>query len=146
MLASSRSPRNGRGSSRSGKSHHRTKYLDGKRTAGLRFGDTLRSLRSTSGIFYHDNVIAWAEHVLQAARADGILELEVVITNGATYRVDLATMLERGELRQTPAGTQRALPLNCWTVTGGKAKPASFGPESEKPAQTVQLSLFGGAS
>lgn len=110
-------------------------YTDGSRVAGVRFGDTLRSTRSTSGVLHQSRSIAWSEAVLQRAAAEGIRQLEVVITAASgtvtTYRCTLAAMLQRGTL----TGSQRALPLDAWTVN--RRPPA----ETKQPAP-AQPQLF----
>lgn len=85
----------------------RSVYKDGARVAGVRFGDTLRSTRSTSGIQQQTKEILFSEAILTQARRDGITQLEVIISDRfqreTVYRVALAEMLARGTLRETPA-------------------------------------------
>lgn len=111
-------------------------YRDGNRTAGVRFGDVLRSTRTTSGIYHQSRSIAWSEAVLQRAAREGIKTLEVVITAASgtvtTYRCTLAAMLQRGTL----TGSQRALTLDAWSVNG--RQPA----ETKQQPAPAQRELF----
>ncbi len=115
-----------------------TVYRDGTHIAGIRFGDVLRSTRGTAGIHYATNAILWSESVLRAAASD-IATLEVITTDkrgrSRTYRTPLATMMTRGTLCQTAAGTQRGLPLGEWETDA-----------DPEPQPAPQLALFGGAA
>lgn len=113
-------------------------FTDGNRIAGVRFGDCLRSTRTSSGVYHQTRSIAWSEAVLQRAAAEGVRWLEVVITakTGAvtTYRCTLAAMLQRGTL----TGAQRALPLDAWTTSRPTTQPA----ETPKQQPAAQPALF----
>jgi hypothetical protein len=131
----------------------RTVYRDERsnRTAAIRFGDALRSTRSTSGIHYESRSILWSESVLQQADADGVKTLETVITdkrgNVTTYRCTLAAMLERGELQRTPAGTQRGLALDAWTTSRrGAVTPSTPTASTAEPTPAPQMTLFAEAA
>lgn len=127
----------------------KTVYRDERsnRTAAIRFGDALRSTRSTSGIHYESRSILWSESVLQQAATDGVTMLETVITdkrgNVTTYRTPLALMLERGELQRTPAGTQRGLSLDAWQTSRRAAVTTSTPTAaSTEPTPAPQMTLF----
>lgn len=127
--------------------NHRLKnqstYRHGARVAGMRFGDTLRSTRSTSGIHYATKSILWSEAVLRQAQADGIKHLEVIITDAAgcsrSYHAPLAVMLARGTLAETPAGLQRGLTLDAWQTSRSPMTPSTA---STEPTPASQLGLF----
>jgi len=135
MLASTRPARNDPPTARI--------FRDGNsnRVAGIRFGDTLRSVRTTSGIHYASNSILWAEPVLLQAQRSGIKTLEVVIPDRRggtrTFRAPLAAMLAHGELQYTSAGVQRGLKLHAWEVDGIQPKPEP---------ECAQLDLFSEAT
>lgn len=118
-------------------------HRDGARVAGVRFGDTLRSTRSTSGIHYQTRSILWSEAILRQAQQDGITELEVIVTDAAgrsrSYRAPLAVMLARGTLAETPAGLQRSLTLDAWQTSRSPMTPS---PASTEPTPAPQLGLF----
>lgn len=125
------------------KNQSRHVFTDGNRTAGVRFGDTLRSTRSTSGVHYQTRSILWSESVLQRAAAEGIRTLEVVITAASgtvtTYRAPLAAMLERGTLN----GAQRSLPIDAWQVSRRPTQPAETPKQPTNNAQpAAQPGLF----
>lgn len=130
--------------------HRRTKpatYRDGARVAGVRFGDTLRSTRSTSGIQQQSKEILFSEAILSQARQDGITQLEVIISDRfkreTVYRVALAEMLARGTVRETPAGTQRGLSLDDWQTSRRAAVTPSTPATSTEPTPAPhQISLF----
>jgi hypothetical protein len=122
----------------------RSVYKDGARVAGVRFGDTLRSTRSTSGIQQQSKEILFSEAILTQARRDGITQLEVIISDRfqreTVYRVAMAEMLGRGTLRETPAGTQRGLSLDAWQTSRRGAVTPSTPTASTEPAP--QMTLF----
>jgi hypothetical protein len=128
------------------KNQSRHVFTDGNRTAGVRFGDTLRSTRSTSGIQQQSKEILFSEAILTQARRDGITQLEVIISDRfqreTAYRVALAEMLERGELQRTPAGTQRGLSLDAWQTSRRAAVTPSAPTATSEPTPAPQMTLF----
>lgn len=107
-----------------------------RNVAGIRFGDTLRSIRNKDGILRSANAIAWDAGVVERAHADGITCLEVVIRNGSTYRTTIKTLLEHGSL-QYRFGRQWVMSLRFYSVDGTEPADERIGP------QVGQLTLFG---
>ena len=100
--------------------------------AGVRHGDTLRSVRGTAGILHKRQAIAFDGAVLTEAERAGVTVLEVAIIGGATYRCKLETMYRRG--RFDHCSRQWQLGLKHWTT--GEL------PQDHEQQQHPQLQLF----
>lgn len=107
-----------------------------RNVAGIRFGDTLRSIRNKDGILRSANALAWDAGVVERAQADGITCLEVVIRNGSTYRTTIETLLEHGSL-QYRFGRQWVMSLRFYSIDGAEPSAERMGPD------VGQLALFG---
>lgn len=102
--------------------------------AGLRFGDTLRSIRSKAGILRRAGAIAWNAGVIERAAADGVTRLEVEIRGGATYTTPVHTLLQNGQI-QYRDGRQWVLSLRYWSIDGQA-------PAAQRDEPAAQLPLF----
>ncbi len=110
------------------------------RIAGVRYGNTIRSERTSSGILRTPPAIAFDYSVLTEASGDGCDTAQVFITDTHTlYTVSIADFWRRGKI-QTRVGKQVVLSLKYWTVNGQAPKP-----EQEAQPEVAQLGLFGGA-
>lgn len=108
------------------------------RIAGVRYGNTIRSERTSNGVLRTPPAIAFDYSVLTQASDDGCDTAEVFITDTRTlYTVPIADFWQRGKI-QTRFGEQVVLSLKYWTVNGQP-------PEAEQEAQpaVAQLGLFG---
>ena len=86
---------------------------------------------------------AWAADVdaLDQARAAGASQVEIFDRDtGATYAADLADFYRRGVTVNRGHGSQLALPLAYWTVTGGRMTGRPGGDQAA--AGPSQLRLF----
>jgi len=111
------------------------------RIAGVRYGNTIRSERTSSGILRTPPAIAFDFDVLNQATADGCDTAQVFITDTHTlYTVSIADFRRCGKI-QTRVGKQVVLSLKYWTVNGQAPKP-----EQEAQPEVAQLGLFGGAA
>lgn len=114
-----------------------------RNVAGIRFGDTLRSIRGKAGILRSANALAWDAGVIERAHASGITHLEVVIHGGPTYRTSVENLLERGSL-QHRYGLQRVLSLNYWTVDGREPDADASTMARDEPMQGALFDLSAG--
>lgn len=106
------------------------------RISGVRYGNTIRSERSPSGILRTPPAIAFDYDVLNQATADGCDTAEVFISaTDTTYTVSIADFWKYGRI-QTRFGKQVVLSLKYWTINGQAPKPQA---QPEAP----QLGLFG---
>lgn len=115
---------------------------DGRAVIGRVEGDTFFK-RARSTVHMLRRPPAWACDVdtLDQAQAAGAVWVELADHDtGATYRVDLVEFYRRGKAINRGHGAQLALPLACWTVTGGRA--ASRPGLDQSAAGPVQLGLF----
>ena len=112
-----------------------------RNVAGIRFGDTLRSIRGKDGILRRAHAIAWDAGVIDRAHADGITRLMVQIEGGSTYTTTIETLFANGQLQHTPAGRQRVLSLRYWSVDG-QAPPASRAQLAPETQPAAQMNLF----
>lgn len=110
------------------------------RVAAVRYGNTIRSERSSSGILRTPPAIAFDFEVLNQATGDGCDTVVVHITDThTTYTVSLSDFWKYGRI-QTRFGRQAVLSLRYWTVNGQSPKP-----QPERQSEPAQLALFGGA-
>ena len=94
---------------------------DGRAVGRVEGGVFRRVMRST--VHQLQRPPAWAADVdaLDQARAAGATRVEIFDRDtGATYAADLADFYRRGVRVDRGYGTQLALPLACWSVTGGR--------------------------
>ncbi|MEZ4864146.1 MAG: hypothetical protein R3C14_22730 [Caldilineaceae bacterium] len=110
-----------------------------RNVAGLRFGDTLRSVRGRDGILRSANAIAWDAGVIERAAADGVTQLEVSIRDGSTYKSTIDNLLEHGRM-QYRFGRQWVMSLRFYSIDGRQPEAETSGPV------VAQLSLFGEVS
>ena len=96
---------------------------DGRAVVGRVEGDTFyKSARSTVHLLRKPRAWACDVEALDQARAAGAVKVELFDRDtGATYRVELVEFYRRGRPIDRGHGAQLALPLDCWTVTGGRA-------------------------
>lgn len=94
---------------------------DGRAVGRVEGGVFRRVMRST--VHQLQRPPAWAADVdaLDQARAAGASQVEIFDRDtGATYRAELAEFYRRGVRVDRGYGMQLALPLACWSVTGGR--------------------------
>lgn len=106
-----------------------------RNVAGIRFGNTLRSIRGKDGILRSAHAIAWDAGVIERAHAAGITHLEVIIRDGSTYRTSIETLFEHGQL-QNRFGRQWVMSLRYYSIDGVEPEAERVGPE------LGQLTLF----
>ncbi len=125
------------------KSNHVPIYrADGRAIVGRVEGDTFKKrVRSTVHMLRRPPAWACDVDTLDQAQAAGAVWVELADHDtGATYRVELVEFYRRGKAINRGHGAQLALPLACWTVTGGRA--ASRPGLDQSAAGPVQLGLF----
>jgi hypothetical protein len=108
-----------------------------RKVAGVRFGDTLRSIRGPDGILRRAGAIAWDAGVIERAAAAGVTRLMVQIRGGSIYTTTMETLLAHGQL-QYRDGRQWVLSLRYWSVNG--AEPQAAQPAAQPAIH--QLTLF----